>query len=199
LRHEGLAPADVGLLAVGVGPGSFTGIRTAIATARAIAWSTGAPMVGVSSLAALVAAFPATPSPRGALLAPVLDARKGDVYAALYRAAPPGAEPVEIVPDAVGSAGGLSREICAAACDEPVLLIGDGTALLRAGAPADARFFYAYGVPRPAMLAVLARARAAAGRTVSWPDVQPVYLRPSDAELNAPATAPRGRHRVARR
>lgn len=66
-------------VAVGVGPGTFTGVRIGVATARALAHALAVPLHPVSSLAALAAGIDAS------LRAPVIDARRGEVFAALYR------------------------------------------------------------------------------------------------------------------
>ncbi len=84
LSRARLRPADLDALAVGIGPGSFTGIRMALATARALSLALGIPVAGVSTLAALAAGAP------GAL--PVIDAKRSEVFSEL------GGEPVVFVP-----------------------------------------------------------------------------------------------------
>ena len=73
LRQAGAHPAEIGRLAVGIGPGSFTGIRIGLAAARGLAFSLGIEGAGVSTLAALAAGAP------GAL--PVIDAKRREVFA----------------------------------------------------------------------------------------------------------------------
>jgi tRNA threonylcarbamoyl adenosine modification protein YeaZ len=86
-EEVGAAPADLGAVVVGTGPGTFTGVRMGVATARAIALSLSVPVIGVSSLGALAAAA-AEEDPGAAegvsVLAPIVDARRGEVFTAAY-------------------------------------------------------------------------------------------------------------------
>lgn len=89
-RRAGVAPMQLDAVAVGAGPGSFTGLRIGMATAKGIAFATGKPLWVVSSLAALAddARFDGgtTNAVRpGDVIVAALDARKGEVYAGCYR------------------------------------------------------------------------------------------------------------------
>src|SRR2546428_8764306 len=91
LRQAGAHTRELDGIAVGIGPGSFTGVRIGLATARGLALALGVPVAGVSTLDALAAGAP------GAL--PVVDARRGEVFVLQD-------EPRVLTPDAVQSAPG---------------------------------------------------------------------------------------------
>jgi tRNA threonylcarbamoyladenosine biosynthesis protein TsaB len=106
MERAGLGYGDLDAIAVGVGPGTFTGLRIGIATARALASANDLTLRPVSSLAALAAAIEAE------LRLPLIDAKRGEVFAALYLRAPeplwgPLAEAPERVAELV-RAGGVS-------------------------------------------------------------------------------------------
>jgi tRNA threonylcarbamoyladenosine biosynthesis protein TsaB len=108
LAHAGIAWSTVERVAVGVGPGTFTGLRVGVATARGLAQSLSAELVGVSSLQALaLEALAAERAPRGAVLA-VIDARRGEAFAAAY----------------LGDDSGVPRELTVPAALPPQRLAG---------------------------------------------------------------------------
>jgi tRNA threonylcarbamoyladenosine biosynthesis protein TsaB len=164
----------VARLAVGVGPGSFTGLRVGIATARALGLSRGLPLSGVGTLDALGRGLGEVAADRARLA--VLDARRGEVVSALYSAAGeklwgPLLDPPE----------GLAARI--AALPEPALCGGSGAVRFRqqltsrnVEIPDDAD-----PVNRIAARHVCALAVAGGGAEESG-SVAPIYLRPPDAE-----------------
>ena len=83
LREIGEQPGALSVVVVGTGPGTFTGVRLTVATARALALALSIPVAGVSTLAALAASV-AAPDPEAALIVPVVDARRGQVFYGLY-------------------------------------------------------------------------------------------------------------------
>ena len=99
LEQSGLTYADVDRIAVGLGPGGFTGLRIGVATARALAQSAGAELVGVSTLEAL-ARTDAGGAGQGVLA--VVDARRGEVFAAGWRDGEQVVAPVAIAPSKAG-------------------------------------------------------------------------------------------------
>jgi tRNA threonylcarbamoyladenosine biosynthesis protein TsaB len=115
LDRAGLRWHDIELIAVGLGPGTFTGLRIGIATARGLAAATGAPLVGIGTLRTL-----ADPAGDGRVLA-VIDARRGEVFVAGYEA---GRE--VIAPTAISPAG-----LVELAAGSDWLAVGDGALRFR--------------------------------------------------------------------
>jgi len=81
LRDAGWSPSDVGLVALTNGPGSFTGLRIAVTTAKTFAYATGARLIAVNTLAAIATRLPAATESAGV----VMNAQRGQWFAALYR------------------------------------------------------------------------------------------------------------------
>jgi len=121
LADAGITWDDVDRLAVGVGPGGFTGLRIGIATARALAQGRGLPLVPVSSLAALAAGV--APAAAAPLVAAVIDARRGEVFAAVHRGGETVAGPAALAP------ADLADRLLA--LEEPVQAVGDGAVRFR--------------------------------------------------------------------
>jgi tRNA threonylcarbamoyladenosine biosynthesis protein TsaB len=95
LRASKVALADLGAIAVGIGPGSFTGLRIGLSYAKGIAMASGCAVVGVPSLDAIaLAALGEANLSEGTQICCVVDARKGEVYAALYGVVSDGLEKV---------------------------------------------------------------------------------------------------------
>jgi tRNA threonylcarbamoyladenosine biosynthesis protein TsaB len=186
-RRAGVAPARLDAVAVGAGPGSFTGLRIGMATAKGIAFAAGRPLWIVSSLAALAhdaaaaaaadAADPAAPAP---VIAAVLDARRGEVFAGCFRGgAPLDAERV-MAPDAVAAwTSGL-------AAGAPVRYAGDARAAHPALAPLADRWL---PIETPSGTAV-ARLALAGPREDVLAAGAPSYIRPSEAEVKYPDGVP---------
>ena len=160
-------------IAVGVGPGSFTGLRIGIATARALAQARGIPIAPVSSLAALARGISESDATAPAL--PLIDARRGEVFAALYDAG--GAE---VWPPFVAPPAELADRL--QTMDWTPLAAGDGA--LRFGAELEAAGA-TVAPPENPIHRVAARHVCAVGEAAieATPDqIQPLYLRPPDAK-----------------
>lgn len=169
---------EVSVVAVDIGPGLFTGLRVGIATAKAIAQTLRVPMVGLSSLDLL--AFPQRQG--SGLIATVVDARRGEVFCALYRPVPGGVQ--RVTPARVCSPEELASELMA--MGEDCLLVGDGAIRYRQVFDdgdlvlADNGFAY----PSASSLVELAHPRAIREEFVQPSELSPMYLRKSDAEIN---------------
>src|SRR5213080_5215777 len=119
---------DLTGLAVAVGPGSFTGLRVGLSTVKGLALALGIPVAAVPTLDAMAASLPFAALP----VCPVLDARKGEVYASLYRW-DGGAMRREWEYQA------LTPESLAARLGEPVILLGDAAPAIRSRPPTSSR------------------------------------------------------------
>jgi tRNA threonylcarbamoyladenosine biosynthesis protein TsaB len=182
-RRAGVSLSALDAVAVDVGPGLFTGLRVGVATAQALAFALGRPLVGIGSLEILAQAVAASGALPGTLVVPVVDARRGEVFAARMRTTTTGVsregDEVRRSPEA------LADEL--AALGEPFVLAGDGARRYRstlgalpgavvAGRPLD--------FPPPGVLAVLALPRVAAGEGRDPGAVLPRYLRDADTRIN---------------
>lgn len=182
LEAAGIAFADVDRIAVGLGPGTFTGLRIGVATARALAQAGRAELVGVSTLRALAAAAePEAPAGTGVLA--VVDARRGEVFAAGWRDCEQALQPVALAPAALADrlrAGG-----------ETWLAVGDGALRFRsdlegAGCLVAPERSPHHGVAAGMICRLALEAPQATARDLVVPD----YLRPPDAapRRHSPAT-----------
>jgi len=123
LRRGGATLGDLGAVAVSIGPGSFTGLRVGLATAKGIALGAGAALVGIATLEALALAMAASPSGGAAeILCPCLDARKGEVYAAVFRREADG-RVERLGPDRALAPAAFAAELAAYAGESKSLLL----------------------------------------------------------------------------
>lgn len=116
LHEAQLTWGAVDRVAVGVGPGTFTGLRIGIATARGLAQAAGAQLAAVSTLQALAAAADDDP---GRAVAAIVDARRREVFVGVWRGAEQLVRTQAVAPDRVG-------DLLAGTGDEPALAVGDG-------------------------------------------------------------------------
>ncbi|MDL2268553.1 tRNA (adenosine(37)-N6)-threonylcarbamoyltransferase complex dimerization subunit type 1 TsaB [Desulfosarcina sp. OttesenSCG-928-A07] len=178
LKQCGIFPKAIDVIAVSKGPGTFTGLRIGISTAKGLAMATGAAVIGVSSLSALAFPFSQSPGP----VVPMLDARRGEVYYSVYdtgRHIRMCREPEKVGPP----------EAVCSILPENAWLVGSGAVLYR-------DFFLAHG-PRGIRFAdtdhhvipVVAVGRLALDPTCRQMthdpgSLVPTYIRPSDAQVS---------------
>jgi len=182
LARVGRPLAEIDSIALAIGPGSFTGLRIGLATALGLTFGTTRTLVPVPTLAAL-----AVQAQVSGLVVPLLDARRGEVYAGLY--------------DSSGNA--LLRDACASVGDwvtvlparEPIALLGSGAQLYRAKLEAElgsrARFLSdSAGTLRARSVGVLGHRLALAGAARPPEQVELRYLRRAEAEAKRSALHP---------
>lgn len=181
LRAARCPLGEVDALGVAVGPGSFTGLRIGVGTVKGLAFATGRPVAGVPTLDALAWTLPFAAWP----VCAVLDARKGEVYAALYRtregrlerlAEPRAVAPRRLAEELRDDPGG------------PVVFVGD------AAGPCQAVFAEVLGaaacvapanqrLPSAVTVGELALAALARGEAADPATLVPLYVRRSEAEI----------------
>ena len=177
LARRGLAAADLDVLVTSLGPGSFTGVRIALSAMKGLAYALGRPLVGVCGLDAL--ARPLTG--RGAAVLTALDARKGEVYAALHAS-----DGTRLMAPCVSDPDRFASDMAAAAPGCPVIGAGEGVLAYRG------RFEAALGgrlkvadahehAIRASVIATLGLEQVAPGPGVDA--LEPLYLRRSEAEV----------------
>ena len=174
LAAAGVALAEVGGFAVSIGPGSFTGLRVGVATLKGLVFGDARPVVAVPTLAALAAGATGSAHP----VVACLDARRGEVYAAVYG---PGAAREPLVVEGLFTPEGLAR-----VAPRPCTLVGcvgEEAVLEAVGAALGGDALRVEATPPRALhvgrlgLALLAR-----GETVAASELVPRYLRRAEAE-----------------
>jgi tRNA threonylcarbamoyladenosine biosynthesis protein TsaB len=177
-RQLELELSQVSGIAVGLGPGLFTGLRVGVTTAKVMAQALRVPVVGVPSLD--LVAYPLRHARR--VIVAVLDARRGEVFHARYQPVPGGVQRVSDYE--VGSPHDLVADLVAAG--DEVLLAGDGALQYRdafAGVDRSEQAGPSFAAPSAVALLELGAARMEREEFSSPRDVQPLYLRQSDAEI----------------
>ncbi len=179
LQETGVEIGRIEGFAVTVGPGSFTGLRIALTTAKTLSLVTGKPLVGIPTLDVLVENVPFAEG----RVCPVLDARKGEIFTALYRK---------------DAAGGTSRitdylsvppETLSEMIDGPALILGDAVAAYGERLQQECRHPITFApretcFPRASVLCRIALEKLCRGEHTHPGDLHALYARASDAELN---------------
>lgn len=164
LRAHGLRPADLDLVAVDVGPGSYTGLRVGIASAKGLCLATGRPAAAVSSVDALV--HPLSDRP---LVAAAIDAKWEQIYGALYENGVRRGPLLAEKPEAFAARVPAGALVVGDALDRYAALFAHAQA-----APRELRH------PRPSAIALLA---LRSGQRIHARALVPLYLRPTEAEI----------------
>ncbi len=182
LAETGMTVAGLDGIGVAVGPGSFTGVRIGMATVKGMALAASLPVVGVSSLALLAANVPYA---RHQLCA-LMDARKKEVYAGLFRCDP--------LPVALGAEQVISPERLLDSIGSPTIFVGDGAAVYRELIVAHCGDLTQFAppscsYPRGGCGIVLSHEAFLRGEGRAPERLDPVYIRASEAEVAKAAKA----------
>lgn len=183
LEMAGVERSDLTGIAVSIGPGSFTGLRIGLGAAKAMAYALNIPLIGVSTMEALAWHYPVP----NVNIIPLIDAQKGNVYAASYSFEPE-SESIKTISDVavysfdeVFEHFGTDGKCC--------VLLGDMAVKKaiprRAKGELPANFIIApihTIMPRAATVAVAGLKKLAAGEVGSVMDMEPIYIRRSEAE-----------------
>jgi tRNA threonylcarbamoyladenosine biosynthesis protein TsaB len=170
---------NISSIAVGIGPGLYTGMRVGVTTGKTLAQALSIPISAVSSLDLLAFSIRHTEK----LICPVIDAKRGEVFFSFYRSVPGGITRVDEYQ--VATSDGLVAEL--EGTPEHTILVGQGSLMYRdeleeAGEVEFASPSHAY--PRAESLVDVAVQRAYREDFDLLNEVQPMYMRRSDAELN---------------
>lgn len=182
LKRAGLSFSEISALAVSIGPGSFTGLRIGLSTVKGLAYGWNIPVVGVPTLLALAVKVTEW---EGAIC-PFLDARKKEVYAALFRKRAGALE--RLTEDLVSPPARVIRRIQSSVPQDPCLFIGDGTKaysdLIKNSMGDLSSLTLGEAYPSTACaVARLGEERVRNQESDSPGALVPLYLRPSEAEL----------------
>jgi tRNA threonylcarbamoyladenosine biosynthesis protein TsaB len=180
LSSAGFKIRDLGAIAVGIGPGSFTGLRIGLSYAKGLAMASGCALAGVPGFDAMaLAAIDTADIPVGRLVAVVVDARKNELYAALYRVVADGLE--KLTEDLV-----VTLEHLASRITEDITFIGDSKA--KDAAASVSRKGHRAAVfetgtldMRGVSVAAIGAARFARGEMDPVASLEPLYIRAPEA------------------
>jgi tRNA threonylcarbamoyladenosine biosynthesis protein TsaB len=179
LHGAGCTVRDLDAIAVSNGPGAFTGLRVGLSVAKGLACATGIPVLAVPTLEALAR----TVSSHQGFICTLLDARKGELYAACFESVSGVVH--RLTPDAVVTLAELSENISL-----PCIVVGDAVARYGAvlrehlGDQVTLLPYETHG-PRGGVVASMGLERLQSGVDASAASLEPFYVRPSDAERNS--------------
>ena len=174
LLAEGLKVADLGAVAIGLGPGSYTGLRIGLTAAKALAYAAGKPLIELDSLEAIARNAPVD-APNVVV---AVDAQRGDAYVARFARGSAGAPLLRLGPTTIEPV-----ELWASALEAGTVVLGPGLDRLLPNWPEALRLgTLDQGHPDPSNLIPLAFEALEAGRLLDPFFVEPIYMRRSAAE-----------------
>ena len=177
-RFAGVSAMDLEAIAVSTGPGSFTGLRIGLATAKALSYANSLPLIGVPTLQGLAYNFAGS----NQLIVPILDAQKGYVYAAFYRFEQ--GQLQEILPVTIMSASELYSKL--AVSDQATILLGEATGIVAAERENSDKVVVADNhllMPSASSVAMAAFQMYNKGLTSDAMTLVPIYVRRAEAEV----------------
>ncbi len=173
LRAAGVPLRGVDAVAISIGPGSFTGLRIGLSTAKGLALSAQKPLVTVPTLAALaLAAYRRGTVAEGGLVAPVIDAKRDEAFYALFQIH--GGDPRRLLPDGIDHAEAIVAQLRARGS---VVIAGTGSGKLRAAAPSDSGFTFTAEACHPAAVGIFGERAGTKLDAAAFADIEPAYLR----------------------
>lgn len=185
LAAAGVAIKDIDLFVTVIGPGSFTGLRIGLATVKGFAAVARRPVAAVGSLEMVAASAEET----GASIVPLIDARRGEVYTAMYDIS--GGLPTEILPPFASAPGSLAARITGSGFNGRLFVCGSGLNSYRdeleASFPAGTLFGTREWTPPSAGLAAALALERDAVPYDRLSALEPLYVRPPDAKLPSSA------------
>ena len=182
LKQSGIKISDIDVFAVATGPGSFTGLRIGLSTVKGFSYATGKQIVSVPTLEALAWNFPYSKYP----VCTMLDARKKEVYAALFKWE--GENLIRLTNETSAKPEEFARDALRVTHDDKFIFAGEGAVLYRdkiIEAMGEKAIFAPpeKTVPSPANVAVLGFKKAKAGEFSEPISLIPMYIRKSEAEV----------------
>ena len=174
-----LAPADLKLVTCMKGPGSFTGLRIGFSTAKGLSMAQGIPLVSVPTLDCMAHSLSIWPG----IIIPLIDAKKGCFFSALYRGSLRLTNYFDLPPENITDEAEKTKLFA----DEPIILTGPGADLFFSRLPPHSPFEHVVVSPeskRGKAWELLEIAKSAKIEDMGEIDSGPIYLRKSDAELN---------------
>lgn len=175
----GITLGEIDLLALGLGPGAFTALRVGVTTVKALSYSLAVPVVGISTLDVLAKGVLGYEGGYKGLVAPVIDARKGEVYTALFRANGKGG--IERVGDYLN----LTPEELFNSIESDILVLGNGVSVLGENFKGNIRVApKEFWDPDPSVLSFMAIDKFMESGGDDPSGIKPLYVRRSDAEMN---------------